>query len=85
MEIAILVGFLIFLRLIIKNTRTYKFILGIVLMLVAVPAGIFAELGVNGCCGAPSTGFKGAGYILMAVLLVSGFIFLMTSFRTSRA
>ena len=36
MEIAILVGFLILLRFIIRNTRTYKIILGFILLLAAI-------------------------------------------------
>lgn len=84
MEIAIFVGFLILLRLIIRNPRTYKILLGMLLILIAVPAGIFTEIGVNGCCGAPSTGYKGVGFALMAVLFVAGLTLLIVAFKSSK-
>jgi hypothetical protein len=84
MEVAIFVGFLILLRFIIKNTKTYKIILAIILMLAAVPACIFTEIGVNGCCGAPSTGFEGMGYALMAVLFITGLALLILTLKFSK-
>lgn len=82
MEIAIFVGFLILLRFIIRSPRTYKIILATILILVAIPAGVFAEIGINGCCGAPSTGFEGIGYILMAILLIGGLVLLITTLKS---
>jgi hypothetical protein len=84
MEVAIFVGFLILLRFIIKNTKTYKIILAIILMLAAVPAGIFTEIGLNGCCGAPRTGFEGVGYALMAVLFITGLALLILTLKFSK-
>lgn len=84
MEIAIFIGFLILLRFIIRNTRTYKIILGSILLLIAGPAGVFLELGVNGCCGAPSTGYKGIGYVLMAVLFVGGLTLLILTIKSDK-
>ncbi len=75
----ILIGFLIALKFIIKNTRTYKIIIGFVLMLVAIPTGIMIEIGVNGCCGAPSTGYEGIGFVLMAVLFFAGLVLAVMS------
>jgi hypothetical protein len=84
MEIAIFVGFLILLRFIIKNTKIYTMILGIILMLAAVPAGIFTELGLNGCCGAPDSNFKGIGYLLMVALFSFGLFLLVVAIRSLR-
>lgn len=47
-------------------------VLGICLILGAVPAGFMTELSVNGCCGASSTGYEGVGYVLMGVMVVGG-------------
>lgn len=84
MEIALLIGFLIALRLVIRNTNTYKIILGFVLLIVAIPAGVFLEMGVGGCCGAPDAGFKGVGYVLMGGLIVLGLVLILLTLRSQR-
>lgn len=84
MEIVIFVGFLILLRFIIRNTQTYKIILSIILLLAAVPTGIFLEVGVSGCCGAPGTGFEGIGYVLMAVLFIAGLTLLVITLKSKK-
>ncbi len=84
METVVFVGFLLLLRFIIRNTRTYKIILGFILLIASIPAGIALEVGANGCCGAPSTGFDGIGYVLMAVLFIAGLALLVLTLRSSK-
>jgi hypothetical protein len=84
MEIVTILIFLVLLKFVIRNTRTYKIVLAIILMLAAVPAGIFLEIGANGCCGAPSTGHEGIGFVLMAALFVAGLALLSYTLMTSK-
>jgi FtsH-binding integral membrane protein len=78
MEIAIFLGFLIILRLLVKNIRTYKIILGFILMLVSIPAGIFLEFGLD------RTPYQGAGFLLVAVLFIGGLILTIRSIGSSK-
>lgn len=56
----------------IKWTRLFVILLGIAAVLAAVPVGYLAEIGINGCCGAPSTGYEGSGFVLGALLGLIG-------------
>jgi len=58
--------------------------LGIMLILGAIPAGIMLELGVNGCCGAPSTGHEGIGIVLFAGMLLVGIVAVVIGVRKLR-
>jgi predicted RND superfamily exporter protein len=84
MEIAVFIGFLVLLRFIVRNSRTYKILLGIILILISVPAGIFVELGLNGCCGAPSTGHEGFGFALGVILLIAGIALLVLAWKSTK-
>jgi|GEM_PF-4421523 len=61
----------------IKKTRLFVILLGIVALLAALPVAVMAEIGMNGCCGAPSTGHEGEGYALGALLGLAGLILLI--------
>jgi hypothetical protein len=84
MEIAVFIGFLVLLRFIIRNTKVYNTVLAVILMLIAIPVGVFVEIGLNGCCGAPSTGKEGIGYVAAAVLFISGLILLVVTVSKKR-
>lgn len=47
-------------------------IVGVLLIIGSVPAAVMSELSINGCCGAPSTGFAGMGYIIGIVVAIAG-------------
>ncbi len=56
-----------------KAPKVLVIVLGVVAVLAALPVGFFAELGINGCCGAPSTGYEGSGYAIGALVGIIGF------------
>lgn len=79
--IAILVPILIALF---KRKRAFIFIVGLLLLLGAVPAAFMSELSINGCCGAPSTGREGLGYGIGALMAIAGVVTLVFSKKLSK-
>ena len=57
---------------------------GFALMLSAIPAGFMFELTAFGCCGAPSNGFKGSGFVLMIVMFVGGIVAIIHGIKKNR-
>lgn len=56
----------------IKRTRLFLVLIGIAAILGAIPVGFFAELGINGCCGAPTSGREGMGFFLGVMTGLAG-------------
>ena len=54
-------------------------LIGIIAILAAVPAGFTAELSINGCCGASSTGREGLGYAIGALIGIAGIVLIVFS------
>lgn len=63
----------------IKKTRIFVILLGIAATIAAVPVGFFAEIGINGCCGAASTNHERVGFILGALLGILGIALLVNN------
>lgn len=59
-----------------KNKQILIFIIGLLTLLAAVPAAFMLEISISGCCGAPSSGNEGLGYLIGLGLAIFG-IFLM--------
>lgn len=57
---------------------------GIIAVLAAVPVGHIAEISISGCCGAPSNGLKGSGFILGGILGVVGIIIVILGIKFKR-
>jgi hypothetical protein len=64
---------LLILGLLIRSSRLGTIIAGALLIVGSVPAAIMSNLSINGCCGAPSTGFEGIGYVIGIVIAAAGF------------
>jgi hypothetical protein len=47
-------------------------IVGLLLILSSIPIAYMAELSLNGCCGVPSSGYVGMGYITGAIIAIAG-------------
>jgi hypothetical protein len=54
------------------------------MILAAVPIGFLAEVGMNGCCGSPSTGNEGSGFVLGGVVGLVGIALIVLSGKLSR-
>ena len=63
----------------IKKTRLFMTLLGIAAILGSLPLGFFFEIGLNGCCGAPSTGREGWGYALGILVGAAGVALIILS------
>lgn len=74
-----LVAVLVYLT--IAQTRLFLILLGLTALFGAVPAGVLAEIGFNGCCGAPSTGHEGVGYLIGSAMAVLGLVILFVTQR----
>jgi|SRR3989344_2539273 len=55
-----------------RNFGLGAIIVGVLLLIGSVPAAFMAELSINGCCGAPSTGYVGMGYVIGIVIAMVG-------------
>ncbi len=67
-----------------QRTRLFLSLFAILLILSSVPIAAMSEISINGCCGAPSTGHEGLGYIIGAVILALGIGLLILSKRLAR-
>lgn len=65
----------------IKRPRLFMILLGIAAIVAAIPVGYIAEIGIAGCCGAPSNGREGLGFFLGGVLGCVGVGLLLFSNR----
>lgn len=70
--IFIVLGPLIF--SLIKNKKIFVKLVRMLLIVGSIPAAYMAELSINGCCGAPSSSYQGAGYLLGAGMLIAGLL-----------
>ena len=69
-----------------SNSLKYSLIVaaGFALLIGAIPAGFMFELTAFGCCGAPSNGFKGSGFVLMIVMFVGGIVAIIHGIKKNR-
>lgn len=67
-----------------KRTRLFLSLFAVLLILSSVPITVMSEISINGCCGAPSTGHEGLGYVIGAIILILGVGLLFLSKRFSR-
>ncbi len=73
----------IFLALI-RRKQVFIIILGLLLLLGAIPAAFMSEMALNGCCGAPSTGREGFGYLIGAAMAVAGVTIMIFSKKLAK-
>ena len=66
-----------------KRLRLSALLLGITALVAAFPLGFWAEFAWNDCCGGPSTGRQGLGWLLGIVMGVIG-IFLIFKSRKGK-
>jgi hypothetical protein len=52
-------------------------IFGALVVLGALPIASMSELSINGCCGAPSTGHEGLGYVIGGVVAIIGILIMV--------
>ena len=55
-----------------RKSRLGTIVVGILLLVGSLPAAFMSEISINGCCGAPSAGHEGLGYVIGGVLAVMG-------------
>ena len=67
----------VFLGSLFKRSRLFLTIFGAALILSSIPIASMAEIKINGCCGAPKTGYEGAGVVIGAILVVIGITILV--------
>lgn len=67
-----------------KRKQAFIFIVGLLILLGAVPAAFMSELSINGCCGAPSTGREGLGYVIGALMALAGIAIMVFSKKLSK-
>jgi hypothetical protein len=67
-----------------KRKRAFIFIVGFLLILGAGPAAFMSELSMNGCCGAPSTGREGLGYIFGVLMVFAGILIMVFSKKLAK-
>lgn len=56
-------------------------LVGVALVIAAVPIALVTETSLNGCCGAPSTGRGGWGYIIGSLFAAFGIFLIIISKR----
>jgi hypothetical protein len=74
----------IFLRAFFKRNQIFVRIFGALVFLSAFPAAFMSEMSINGCCGAPSGSYRGAGYLIGAIIAVAGVLIFAFSKRISK-
>jgi len=62
---------------VLKRTRLFVTIFGILLIVGAFPIAFMSELSVNGCCGASGSSRAGLGYLIGAAVGLLGIITLV--------
>ena len=67
-----------------KRKRLFIFIVGLLLLLGSVPVAIMSELSMSGCCGAPSTGREGLGYVIGVLVALSGIAIMVLSKKLAK-
>jgi flagellar biosynthesis component FlhA len=60
-----------------KRTKLFVAIFGALILISSVPIAFMSELSINGCCGTPSTGREGLGYIIGAAIAILGVVILL--------
>ena len=68
-----------------RRKRLFIFILGALLVIGAVPATIMSEISINGCCGAPSTGYEGIEYLIGGVMVIVGILVVVFSKKLAKS
>ena len=79
--LAILVPLLIALF---RRKQAFIFIVGLLILLGAIPTAFMSELSINGCCGAPSTGREGLGYLIGVIMAASGILIMVFSKKLAK-
>ena len=77
--ILLIIGLAIF-----KRTRVFVVIFGVLILLSSVPVALMSELSMNGCCGAPSTGHEGLGYVIGGIVAILGIGILVYAKRIAK-
>src|SRR3990167_7244789 len=57
-----------------KRKPIFILIFGLLITLSAVPIAFMSELSINGCCGAPSSGNEGLGYVICGLVAILGIL-----------
>lgn len=68
-----------------KFRRPLKILFGFILMLISLPVAFYLEIGLNGCCGAPETGYKNVGFSMGTLVFITGFIIAITSLQRRKS
>ena len=67
-----------------KRKQAFIFIVGLLILLGAIPAAFMSEISINGCCGAPSTGYEGTGYLIGVVMAIAGILIMVFSKKLAK-
>jgi hypothetical protein len=67
-----------------KRSRLFLTIFGALVIISSVPIAFMSELSINGCCGAPSTGYEGLGYVIGAAVAIVGIAILLLSKKLAK-
>lgn len=54
--------------------KIFLIVVGFIMILAAVPVAFLAELSIAGCCGAPTNGREGIGYLVGTIVGVVGIV-----------
>lgn len=57
---------------------------GLLLVLSAVPISFASELSINGCCGAPHTGYEGIGYLIGGLTALVGILLIVFRMKLAK-
>lgn len=67
-----------------KRKRVFIFIVGLLLLLGAYPVAVMSELSISGCCGAPSNGREGLGFVIGILTALAGILIMVFSKKFAR-
>lgn len=67
-----------------KRKRIFIIIFGVLVFLGAFPVAFMSELSLGGCCGAPSTGREGIGYVVGALIAIAGISIMVFSKKLAK-
>lgn len=67
-----------------RRKRIFIVILGVLVLLGALPATYMSEISINGCCGAPKTGYEAVGYLIGGVMAIVGALLIIFSEKLAK-
>ncbi len=70
--LSIVIPILFIIYVLLKRKPIFILIFGIVIILSAIPIAFMSELSISPCCGAPSNGREGLGYVIGAAVALAG-------------